>query len=528
MKQLANSKTLCLSTVFCFFVLTSATDITEIVFGPIDDAIPAAYGDFNSDELTDVFVLRDDFKTIEILLGADVDHLLHKTKLRCHYPKLHITSVVPGDFDGDAFMDVMFTARIDKEKVGVYINWGGSDHMNCTSNDTQPLVMTGEPLALDYNDDMVIDLFGMDENGTRTFWIYQKGPERKQPTPIAMTHGDEKLTRMNIPHSHSFLDLNDDFYADLFITNEDNVAEVWLSSENSHQRFEKDQTIKYDPPGATNKFYGQSLFLDVELDGKLNQLLPVCHDEHCKNSTIWVQSGKHYHDFKINFFQDDNKTQWGFLPPDHKDFYRRAITLRTGDFNNDGYPDLLVTLQKNGGNVIQTFLLENVKEVNAKPTDNFKRTFAVRWNALLPFGENTVMGSFYDFYQDGILDVILLQKNGDKYKPLAFRNTLDYDANFVKVIVLTGLTNIRPPAKETPFGAKRRNYGKIRPVIKAERDCNWIHFRNQPSWTSHQIQHNNARRKSPKWRKLPAPSVSILLASSPVHYFRSRSNAKLC
>jgi integrin alpha FG-GAP repeat containing protein 1 len=66
---------------------------------------------------------------------------------------------------------------------------------------------------------------------------------------------------------------------------------------------------------------------------------------------------------------------------------------------------------------------------------------------------------FLSFYQDGILDVIMLQKNGDKYKPLAFRNTLDYDANFVKVIVLTGLTNKRPPAKETPFGAKRRNYG---------------------------------------------------------------------
>lgn len=96
-------------------------------------------GDFNSDELTDVFVLRDDFKTIEILLGSDVDHLLHQTQLRCHYPKHTITSIVPGDFDGDAFMDVMFTVRLEGDKIGVFINWGGSDHLNCSSNDTEPI-----------------------------------------------------------------------------------------------------------------------------------------------------------------------------------------------------------------------------------------------------------------------------------------------------------------------------------------------------------------------------------------------------
>ena len=56
--------------VFLKFINFSlCTDISEIVFGSIDDAIPSAYGDFNSDELTDVFVLRDDFKTIDILLG---------------------------------------------------------------------------------------------------------------------------------------------------------------------------------------------------------------------------------------------------------------------------------------------------------------------------------------------------------------------------------------------------------------------------------------------------------------------------
>lgn len=351
-------------------------------------------------------------------------------------------------------MDVMFTSKVDDKKVGVFINWGGSDHINCTANGTDPIVtLLGEPLALDYNDDMVIDLFGMNEEGKRTFWIFSKGRGKPEVVPMEVEKHDVMLS---VPHSHGFLDLNDDFTADLFLTVEEKSVEVWLASDH---KFHFNHTIRYDRPGVQNSHYGQSIFIDMELDGKLNQLLPVCHDKDCTNSTIWVQTGEHFHDLNINFFQDDNKTQWGFLKPHHEEFYARTITLRSGDFNNDGFPDLLCTLQKNYGAVTQTFLLENVKNVNAKSSDSFKRTFTVRWNALSPFGEGTVMGSFYDFYQDGILDVILLEKNGKKFKPLAFRNTLDYDANFVKVIVLTGLTNKKPPAKETPFGGKRRNYG---------------------------------------------------------------------
>lgn len=394
-------------------------------------------------------------------MGSDVDHLLHESQLKCHYPKHHITSVVPGDFDGDAFMDVMFTVRMEDRKVGVFINWGGSDNLNCSANDTEPIVMLGEPLALDYNDDMIIDLFGMNTEGIRTFWLF--GKERNPPKNISLS-SDSKLPKMSIPHSHAYADLNDDFYADLFITAEENSVEIWLSSkESNEQRFQYNRTIRYDAPGSTNKHYGQSIFLDMELNGNLNQLIPVCYDKDCKNSTIWIQTGEHFNDLNINF-QDDNKTQWGFLAPNKEEFFKRTITLRSGDFNNDGFPDILATLEKKVGTrnpIVQTFLLENVKDLNAKATDSFKRTFVVRWNALMPFGENTIMGSFYDFYQDGILDVILLQRNGDKYKPLAFRNTLDYDANFVKVIVLTGLSNIKPPGKETPFGAEKRNYGNL-------------------------------------------------------------------
>jgi integrin alpha FG-GAP repeat containing protein 1 len=52
-----------------FVIIVSSSDITHLAFGGVEDAIPAAYGDFNSDELTDIFVVRDDFHTIQIFLG---------------------------------------------------------------------------------------------------------------------------------------------------------------------------------------------------------------------------------------------------------------------------------------------------------------------------------------------------------------------------------------------------------------------------------------------------------------------------
>lgn len=144
------------------------------MFGTSSDGIIGAFGDFNSDELTDVFVIKENGHVLEVLLGSDVEPLLRNSPgLRCKFDKLQITSVVPGDFDGDAFMDLLITTKTSKTDVlGIYINWGGSEYLNCT-DEKQPLIeMIGEPVALDYNQDMIIDLFGLAVDNSRTFWVF--------------------------------------------------------------------------------------------------------------------------------------------------------------------------------------------------------------------------------------------------------------------------------------------------------------------------------------------------------------------
>ncbi|KAK2576727.1 hypothetical protein KPH14_005381 [Odynerus spinipes] len=410
--------------------------------------MPAAFGDFDSDELTDVFMVRKDGKTVQVFLAAEQEPLLRpKDNLKCTF-KESITSVVPGDFDGDVFMDILVTTIHRETKLtDVYILWGGNKdsvvQLNCTTE--RLFSMQGQPLALDYNQDMIIDLFGMDENYKRKFWTFTENrgvyniismPERKDSEPISH------------PHSNAFLDLNNDFLPDLVVTTKKSF-EVWHGVEGSFL-FHKEIRFPYEAG-----VIGQTLYLDVELTGKVDLLVPLCYDKiQYTNCTIMMYSNG-WHDLQVNF--RDKSNTWAFIKGDGRR-YTDAITLRGGDFNMDGYPDLLATLECTSTKQRQSFLLENVA---CNTCNGFNRTFDIRWQALNPFYNETVMAVFYDFYQDGILDVILveLDKINNVYRTAAFKNSLDYDANFVKVMVLTGRNNSMYPISPGSLGKKKRTYG---------------------------------------------------------------------
>ncbi|KAK0178908.1 hypothetical protein PV327_007748 [Microctonus hyperodae] len=445
--------------LFATIAITNSSDITNAVFGNFINGMPAAFGDFDSNELTDVFVLTKDAKTLVVLLGSDQEPLLRPTNLTCTF-KSRITSVVPGDFDGDVFMDVLVTTKDSySDKTNVYILWGGIGTMTCT-NGTDPIIeMHGQPLALDYNQDMIIDLFGSDLSDRRTFWIFNHNRTTK-PDAIYMETSDisssTSLTFPPIrnPHSNAFLDLNSDFMPDLMITTRKHF-EIWHGTPKG---FKYNQTISW-PYGVIDHsgHIGQSLYLDVELKGKLDLVVPICFDKKCENSTIAVYNNGWFN-LPVDF-KDPDSSVWGFVPPDENNYhYTDSITLRGGDFNMDGYPDLLATMRSTKTSMIRSFLLENVACNNRQ---NFNRTFKVRWNALNPFRNETVMAVFYDFYQDGILDVILVEhdKTTNRYHTNAFKNSFDYDANFVKVMVLTGLTNSQYPISAGSLGKKKHTYG---------------------------------------------------------------------
>lgn len=121
-------------------------DITTQVFGDVKYVLPAAYGDFNSDFLIDMFVLTNDSKTMNILLASGQDTLFRENKnMSCSFPN-KIISVIPGDFDGDALMDVLVVTEWDNDITMAYVLWGGLVTLNCSKNFN--ITMKGQPIAI--------------------------------------------------------------------------------------------------------------------------------------------------------------------------------------------------------------------------------------------------------------------------------------------------------------------------------------------------------------------------------------------
>lgn len=106
-------------------------NVTGQVFGDQLDVLPVAFGDFNSDKLTDLFVVNPERNKISILLAEEqtfssvltshnyfsrpstVDK--KKLKLECTINNALIESVAPGDFDGDGGMDVFILVKYEDD-----------------------------------------------------------------------------------------------------------------------------------------------------------------------------------------------------------------------------------------------------------------------------------------------------------------------------------------------------------------------------------------------------------------------------
>lgn len=434
--------------VHCLFV----SDMTETSFGNINEGLIAAFGDFNSDELTDAFIIN--ASSIEVLLAHDKEPFLRPSLYSCNFNNLNITSIVPGDYDGDAYMDILITTQLQNDTSNVHevrILWGGMPTLNCSDALLIKAISIGQPLVLDYNRDMILDLFGINSQKQRVFWVFNKS--RSTPTEIMMS--EQKLKEIKLPHSHSFLDVNDDNAADLLVTTALDV-EIWLNEEIG---FKYNSSIELLVGHAT--IYGQALFIDVALSGQFFLVIPVCYDLECINSTILIYDNQKWHDLQVDF-NDGKGTLWRFIPP-RDEIYLDTITMRSGDYNMDGYPDILMTLSPVNSKDTKAFLLHNV--ACNLPGCKFHRTFEVQWERFNSFGNNVVMATFYDFYMDGVLDVIYVQKNStnstQKYIMKAFRNELDYDTNFIKVIVVTGLSNEKVPTINGTLYTRKVTFGRF-------------------------------------------------------------------
>ncbi|XP_026148963.1 T-cell immunomodulatory protein [Mastacembelus armatus] len=437
------SNVLAFLTLFVGYYKTFALqDVTGDLFGAENYGTVAAFGDFNSDKQTDIFIIREQSELVIFLADSKAPYFKPKVHItKDNLPRdTVITSVVPGDYDGDSQMDVLLTAQANPTNTAVFIFWGNNQTLDMGGWLPLNKTFIDQPLVMDFNGDMIPDIFGVTKSeSTEVCYLTKRIPVWRNALSLPV--------KMRTPHSNAFIDLNKDFTADLFLTTEGPKFQTWISKDGN---FTRAAVMAEDPLVS---MVGQSSFVDFDGDGYQDHLLPVCLDNSCQRSAIHLaKSGSKEWVTVLSDFKQ-RETVWSFVPGKPN----QPLVLHHGDYNLDGFPDALVVLRNTSGSGQQAFLLENVP-CNSVSCQSVGRMFRIHWDQSdLGAIQNAVMATFFDIYEDGILDMLVLSQAEGRNDLIihALKNNFEADAYFVKVMVLSGLCSNDCPEDVKPFGVNQ-------------------------------------------------------------------------
>lgn len=424
-------------------VITVALKFENITYDifPMNSGIVAAFGHFNSDEYTDVFSLQQGGKKLQVFTGSEFGQQF-QSHVNCSLDSV-ITSVVPGDFNGDSIMDVLITLMTEQDSFehDVRILWGSDGYIDCKSNSLFRIV--NQPLVVDFNGDMIPDIIGELKSGERYVWISSR-------SKVFSNESFPNSQKLRSPHSSGLIDFNGDLAADILVMGVDNI-EVWI---NMGKNFTNTKNITY--PSWTFKQF-QSTFVDLNLDAKIDHIMPVCNDADCSSASILIWNETLFNwTVLLDNFKHDNMT-WSFKLPKGLDMAASIpVTLRAGDIDMDGYPDFLTILQSRSNDMkIKPVIIRNIPCLNCTHCI-FDRCLEIVWDVPgLQDIPNIEVAAFFDIFEDGILDILASSKNEHhEWKIHALKNSEVMDSCFMKVLVLSGLCN-NCSLKQMPYGVNQ-------------------------------------------------------------------------
>eukprot|EP01114_Cavostelium_apophysatum_P009861 TRINITY_DN2316_c0_g1_i2.p1 TRINITY_DN2316_c0_g1~~TRINITY_DN2316_c0_g1_i2.p1 ORF type:complete len:678 (+),score=117.31 TRINITY_DN2316_c0_g1_i2:215-2248(+) len=436
------------------------------------------FGDFNSDKYTDTFVISEDRLSVTVYLWQYKLYKYSPTTAVVH--DNNITSIAAGDFNYDGKLDLLVSGFNPPNNVSLvptaYLHlWTGNyDSFGDSATELPP--SDGDVLVFDANADLQLDLFGTQQN-QRSFWINKQGSFSVLPQPDVPESG----LALQQPNANAFVDMDGDCLADLFVTSQsscENVTgtctpkkqfEIWL---NKKGIFELDKTFSV-PDGA-----GQVAFADFDRSGTMDLLFPVCQpypscsDENslfivyniqkplckgllsksdsCRPSDDLCTSDPNYKLANMTTLENSWNTvvvpKEAFGYPDsffYPDPRTSALTLRHGDYNLDGYPDLLVPVVSNGKSRVELYKSVpcNSQTCGSAAAEQNMRTFEKVTEDVdaLTSVENAYAAAFIDFGEDGLLDIVVLTQNESQQSVVSIYNNFFNDAFFLKVLGSNGV-----------------------------------------------------------------------------------------
>ncbi|KAJ6523586.1 hypothetical protein B0H19DRAFT_972767 [Mycena capillaripes] len=442
-----------------------------------------AFGDFNGDQFLDALTLDSDLETLTVYLWSHEDFVFKPTTPFRHPHTIH--NVVPGDFTHSGKLDLLVMAQSSTSNqldLSLYpaLPGGGFDTTNPLS--IPPSAMP-QPMPIDIDGDMKIDLLGMtpsSQGSSSPFQVWQNVWNASQPHSPLFNVADPLFKgaqcKLASPHSNAVVDLNGDCLADVFLLCDDgrggNTYQIWVNK--------KADGFSLALQGSMPSGVQSVSFADVDRDGTIDMVFVTCSSVSrgvgancainiaynqqlplCATGETDVKKGVRTCRPPEDLCTADSTFRFDLTDSVNNHAYVRTpisalfpgsslvvlditqappvpISLKLGDANLDGFPDLLLIIAS-GQDHVPKLLFSVPCAAGVIGCGKRGWSVATKGTETLDAVKDARGVSFLDMDEDGTLD-IMVQRVGTfgQSNVLFVQNNFYYDAFFLKAIVLNG------------------------------------------------------------------------------------------
>ncbi|KAJ3209682.1 hypothetical protein HDU82_000312 [Entophlyctis luteolus] len=391
----------------------------------------AAFGDFNSDKATDLLVRsrKSGSDIVSVLAWDSASAMFKPFNGSCAFNPNDISAwgklvnVIHADFDRDGRMDLLLMAESSqsKDELLMKIVWCGSSNSSITDLPSAAISL-GQPFMIDYDGENAPALLGYLLSDPPVLSVYNFGHDRN----VSITKADfarpsgAQMCEFSSPHSNAFVDLNGDCLADIFVTCHDkkmkrDYFQVWTNSRDDGFALAFEQILDessrgpitfadVDADGAVDIVFGSCDSSSCRINVFYNSQIPLCTSSISKTTPCRSADELCSADPLFNFKNTNSAIELDSILNSGEKL-DLSMPLRLGDFDKDGYPDILILTHDSKRKYIR--LLRSVSCTKIVCLKNEiaerRRTFkavSTGVDSLNSF-ETEIMGAtFFDLYED--------------------------------------------------------------------------------------------------------------------------------